>query len=388
MMVFIAHIVLSLVRLIVYWHKLGDAATASSEAKMYIAISGFYVLTLFQGVLYLLWFILDLGSNCWLVGETVKKCNFDDNWGKDCVSQYIASTKSKCLSDLGAERSLIKFASGLLDSDCKADLLSGARMVNIFMDKGKLPVQELIRSSRSRVQKLLMMLAWKQPGDMEIRLEAAKVVAHVAGDLDIAQFPGTLGCISSLIEPSKENYILYRSGQEPRPRPATAGGGGQVTSDMKQLPEEVVECDLILQGFIILDKLTHDHKHNRIEILQDQALLTHIIAWVRSKPFIGPMAEGNYWQPILEACLDVLVRLTSLLKKMLHRCTICSRCGYRYRSLSLATEVSQSCKRKPYGFLQMYSTWIRTIKTIKSIPKGYRSLRLLETSSSPVFIMT
>lgn len=66
----------------------------------------------------------------------------------------------------------------------------------------------------------------------------------------------------------------------------------------------------MIQGFLILEKLCSDD-HNYIEICNAQLLITHILAWVYSRPFLGN-SEKDHWVNILTLSFCVLARLASI----------------------------------------------------------------------------
>ncbi|GJN25164.1 hypothetical protein PR202_gb12957 [Eleusine coracana subsp. coracana] len=114
-------------------------------------------------------------------------------------------------------------------------------MLVTFIEKKKLPVKTLVRFSRSRIQKLILILAWMDRDDMEIRLLAAKIVAHIAGDISLAQFPGTLECLSSLLKVSEENAIFTSPLKNDTE-------GGTSTEEGEGIMENVIHSQERLQG--------------------------------------------------------------------------------------------------------------------------------------------
>ncbi|CAL4982775.1 unnamed protein product [Urochloa decumbens] len=268
----------------------------------------FYSLALSQGVFYLLWFILEKLKSL-AVNRVADGYKFDDknlSLGRKYVEKYLNDTRSKCLKDLSATegRNLIAYASGLLDSDHKDKYLAGAEILNHLISKNRLPNEELIRSSRKRIQKLVLMLSWKDEHYQDVRLLAAEIVLHVAENISISQFPGTLESVSALIQPSKENGALFHRQsseimEQGDPQP-------------QQLNEEDAEREskLIVQGLRILDKLAQD-RNNGLEMLRADALLVDIMAWICSKPFIRE-GEQDKWLEIVRLSFSVLVRLAEL----------------------------------------------------------------------------
>ncbi|CAN6373421.1 unnamed protein product [Urochloa humidicola] len=262
------------------------------------AVMIFYSLALSQGVLLLIWFILgylkSLAVNRVADGYKLGDKSLDRKY----VEGYLNDTRSKCLKDLSATegRNLIAYASGLLDSDHKDKYSAGAEILNHLISTDKLPNEELIRSSRKRIQKLVLMLSWKDDTYQDVRLLAAKIVLHVAGNISISQFPGTLESVSSLIQPSKKNHVLFPSQFEQHTK--------------EDVERSKVESQLIVKGLEILDKLAKD-RNNALEILRADAVLQDILAWVCSKPFIGELKQEDKWLDIVRLSFSVLAWLAS-----------------------------------------------------------------------------
>lgn len=70
------------------------------------------------------------------------------------------------------------------------------------------------------------------------------------------------------------------------------------------------ECQLVIQGLLILEKLSCDD-HNCIQICNAQLLITHILAWVFSRPFLKH-GEKGHWVNILTLSFGILARLASI----------------------------------------------------------------------------
>jgi hypothetical protein len=287
------------------------------EANQKPAAIIFYSIAFCQGVLYFLWFILDISKGL-PVTHVVKKCEFEPSWGTECVRRYLKDTKKMYLKDLLTAtrgRNLVTYASSLLDSDYKEDYESGARILVVFIGKQKLPVEELIRSSRKRIQKLVMMLSWTDRDYQDTRLFAAKIVAHVALHISIAQFPGTLESIRSLLKPSESNSILFGTPLKSKPTTEEVRSGTEHTVQTKPATEydadARMECQLIEQGLIILDQLSLD-RTNCSEILKAEPLLMDILSWICSRPFIHDNEQEGEWVNILRLSFTVLAQLASL----------------------------------------------------------------------------
>ncbi|CAL5034445.1 unnamed protein product [Urochloa decumbens] len=98
---------------------------------------------------------------------------------------------------------LITYGVELLQSASGDDHLWGARLLDKLVDKDKSVRQELL-SSKSSIQNLIGMIGLRGKDNTENRERAAKIVAHLASDLNVTHFPGTVQCICSLVGSSRE----------------------------------------------------------------------------------------------------------------------------------------------------------------------------------------
>ncbi|RLM58336.1 uncharacterized protein C2845_PM18G02770 [Panicum miliaceum] len=116
-------------------------------------------------------------------------------------------------------RNLINYAVGLLGSESPEEYLSGARLLGAFVEMGE-DVRSLLLPSRPKIQKLIDTLRWRSsPNEnREIRELAATIVADLAGDIDLAQYPGAIRCMSSLLQEETTQTYWNRNKQVPHPQ--------------------------------------------------------------------------------------------------------------------------------------------------------------------------
>lgn len=94
---------------------------------------------------------------------------------------------------------MIAYGVELLQSASEDDRLWGARVLDslCLFDK------ELL-SSRLSIKNLIGMIGLRGTDKIENKDRATRIVAHLASDLHITHFPGTLQCIYSLLECCKQ----------------------------------------------------------------------------------------------------------------------------------------------------------------------------------------
>ncbi|XP_047067769.1 uncharacterized protein LOC124675735 [Lolium rigidum] len=167
----------------------GDAGgDAANKAKLEAALDIFYALVLIQTAFRIYWAVLGSQDLCTPVSD---ECGFA-GWGPKLVRRYEADTQISCNKEEPLPRgwNLITYAVVLLESASLDDRLSGARVLDTFVEQGILVRKELL-SSRQSVQNLMGMIDSRgvTAHDSEIRERAGRIVAHIAGDLLTTQFP-------------------------------------------------------------------------------------------------------------------------------------------------------------------------------------------------------
>lgn len=71
-------------------------------------------------------------------------------------------------------------------------------MLDMFIKQG-VDLRSLLLPSRPKIQKLIDTLRWRS-SKREITECAARIVAHLAWDIDLTQYPGAIRCVSSLLD--------------------------------------------------------------------------------------------------------------------------------------------------------------------------------------------
>lgn len=288
------------------------------SAKFKAAMDIFYSLALFQGLLFYFWLVL-FWTEPRRMAAVNRQCLFGC-WGRQIVHRYLRETKVTCANDLASPAgwNLISFAVSLVATGTWEDQLSGARILDTLVGHNDAPDlrRRCLLSSSQCMRNLIAALGRKGYDFREIRDRAARIVADVAGDIVMSQFPGALQCISSLVECSSSDALetLHLSSEDRtnvlcgdrvqrRPSMVAAKKNNapptylfsliynaklkvtdpdsrkycECNSVVSQRPEELI----MLKGFLILEKLAGD-KHNCREIIKDEVLLSRIMAPMNS----------------------------------------------------------------------------------------------------------
>lgn len=190
------------------------------------ALDMFYSLVIFQGTMFGVWHLIDCVRVKTMILRFQLAYPLSDKWGIQSIRKYFEDTRAKCYQDPASikGRNLISYAVGLLDSESLEEYLSGARLLSAILNKGEEEEEQvrlLLLCSRPKIQKLTDTLRWRSSslaGDIdsrEIRELAATIMAHLAGDIDLAQYPGAVHCISSLLQ-EETTKIYWNSNQVTR----------------------------------------------------------------------------------------------------------------------------------------------------------------------------
>ncbi|XBH58910.1 hypothetical protein VPH35_080263 [Triticum aestivum] len=318
----LACVVLSVWRLLQH-----DTAGEKSNANLVPALVIFYCLVICQGVFYLLWRLIN-GAETWVVVSVCEECRLPEEWGGIAVLDYVHDTAAKCWRDPRSGRKLIDYAADLVGSESQEDYLSGARILDTFIKLGA-DVRSLLLPSRPKVQKLIDTLGWRS-SNRELRELAARIVAYLAGDIHLSQFPGAMRCISSLLDanqPYWNNHHLHSP--------------SSISKDDTDVPKEMVISiikriekhraktvrnqggvihrdggigsrgdgwnELILQGLTILERLALD-QHNCSDMCSTPGLLPKIMAPLYSNTLIQD-TNASAWADVANGSLKVVHRI-------------------------------------------------------------------------------
>ncbi|CAL4985322.1 unnamed protein product [Urochloa decumbens] len=256
-------------------HDYGDTDGDVSNGNLKPALILFYSLIICQFVLYMLVIIGNTFVGIFAVPIVCRCSKLTQEWGYKSVKKYLSDTTEKCWREGSpasiADRSLSRYAADLLDSESGEDNLLGARMLATFIRHGA-DVRSLLLPSRPKIQKLIGTMGWRGQDGREMRECATGIVAHLAGDIHLHQFPGALR--------------YHEVGDD--------DSGKKVGSCNK----------LILQGLVILERLASD-RHNCSDICTTPGLLAKITAPLYSATFKEDV-EIHDWAEVVSGSLKVL----------------------------------------------------------------------------------
>ncbi|CAN6374591.1 unnamed protein product [Urochloa humidicola] len=307
-----------------------------SNGNLKPALILFYSLIICQFVLYMLVIIGNTYVGTFVVPIVCQWSNLTQEWGYESVKKYLSNTTEKCWREGSpasiAERSLSRYAADLLDSESGKDNLLGARMLDTFIKHGA-DVRSLLLPSRPKIQKLIGTVGWRGRDSRKMRECAAGIVAHLAGDIHLPQFPGALRCISSLLQ-DQITSTYWDSDQVgddgSKKRPARRWflkillRGLIFLQKVLELStsaywdwdsyHEVGDADggkkvscnkLILQGLAILERLASSDHHNCSDICSAPGLLPKIMAPLYSATFNEDVKIRD-WAEVVSGSLKVL----------------------------------------------------------------------------------
>ncbi|WVZ95200.1 hypothetical protein U9M48_040994 [Paspalum notatum var. saurae] len=343
----------------------GSTDGADGKANMLpAALDMFYSLVIFQGILFWTWHLIDIVgvkvmvlhfqaeyplSGKWVSSESIRE--YSDT--RDTCSQKLASIKG---------RNLINYAVGLLGSESPEEYLSGARLLAaIAKKKGgeEEQVRQVMLCSRPKIQKLIDTLRWRSSSSpapdekREMRELAATILSGLAGDIDLAQYPGAIHCITSLFQEETTTKTYWNGNQVPH----ASGDGDQeqtkqammrlrrraeedilaryylyewmkeaerrwlkwlmkgleYTDEVKQ-DQDDGGVQLILQGLAILEGLASGsgHQQNCMDICSAPGLLSKIMAPIHSNTLIQDVSSNGAWADVVNGSFKVLHRLISV----------------------------------------------------------------------------
>uniref|UniRef100_A0A0D3HJ73 Uncharacterized protein n=1 Tax=Oryza barthii TaxID=65489 RepID=A0A0D3HJ73_9ORYZ len=367
----------------------GTSSGGASLMNLTTALNFFYILALCQGVLYYFLMMLvesedDFINSFYkpfkLPEERVSKlsegriCKLSEERDRRSIEKYLQYTREKCARDpaLVEGTSLLSFAVELLDSKSQEDFLSGARMLDGFINHGE-DARTLILRSRTKVQRLLDTLGQRSgdDDDVEIRWLSTRIMADLADGIRLAYFPGAIWSVSSLLETTSHHALwntinhkhelsraesqriqqerdrrraqmmsLFPECLKPliqkmsrivertsriteqdvqqylrekilRRKPETGDDGVQAQQPNKQVDAagDRGGCNqLIVQGLSILEKLARDPQNCR-EICAAPGLLAKIMAPLFSSTMIQDIGRNESWAKVVGGSLRAVCRL-------------------------------------------------------------------------------
>ncbi|KAM3412801.1 hypothetical protein ACQJBY_004144 [Aegilops geniculata] len=343
----VACVMLSLWRL--RQHDYGNSPGDDSKANLVPALTIFYSLVVFQGVLYFLWRLIESAAMLVVVSFCLD-CKLPPKWGSITVADYLLDIRAKCWRDPTSihGRNFINYAVDLVNSESQKDYLSGARMLSSFIEQ-KADVRSLLLPSRPKIKKLIDTLGWSS-SNRELREVVARIIAYLACDIHLSQFPGATYCISSLLDTTlpywnnQQGLHHYSPVSESRDDTVSAmerlisvvrgieeHGGKEDAGDTKDnkakndgnqggdIAQDGVDSstdhgskgdgwnELILQGLTILERLAFD-QHNCNDICNTPGLLPKIMAPLYSETLIQDI-NVSAWADVANGSLKVVHRL-------------------------------------------------------------------------------
>ncbi|XP_020197730.1 uncharacterized protein [Aegilops tauschii subsp. strangulata] len=313
-------IVLSAIRVANQGYGIADGET--SKANLNRALDLYYYVSLAHGTICLLCMLSEVTANEVVVVSLWLRHGFS----LDLLDGYLRETKQMCVHNPASimNWNLITYGASLLDSQSPEDYVAGGRVLTMLIDQGMpLSIRRLmIRSPRERIQKM--------------RWLAARIVEHLAADINLTHFPGALECISSLFDTSCHNngdqealhlpFVIGHSKQKRRISlldrvvAATLEGLLNSRSFQRQFRVQLIRRyvrkqqhnseDLVLPGLRILENLAHD-THNCTLIYNTKGLLSKIVAPVSSNEFVQDTKSSAAWTKVVDGSLKVVSRLMS-----------------------------------------------------------------------------
>ncbi|XP_052138630.1 uncharacterized protein LOC127757206 isoform X1 [Oryza glaberrima] len=301
------------------------AGDSSSKAHLQPALVVLYSLALFQGVLFY-YRAISAWEEQKLVKDVADKYMFD-TVSRSSVSDYLHEIKVGCENDpsFARGRNLITYAVKLMESTSPDGYLSGARILDTLIkfnrddaSGSELPGQSMqiynmigSASSSPILHNLVQMLDFKSAYDGEIRLRAARIVDHFAGEVRLDKILQGIRCVSSLLELEQKGFQNdhHSSFQE--------DDGDQLSFEEEDDHQiSVKEKDyypkdykqMQLTGMQILLKLSYD-KNNLFLMsnTDDPALINKIVALITSKGSLHKK-QHNEWSRMAELGVKILSR--------------------------------------------------------------------------------
>jgi hypothetical protein len=309
------------------------------------AIEVFYVLSISQGSFYIIASILGLFS-FFPRRKLVRLSKLRGQQGANAIDLYYESAYMTCMETgmFSARKtvSLAHFAKESLSSRSSDEIrLAGVLILGNLLHENRETnsSQELgtkIIRSKKTLSTLICMLGWQ-----DTRLNAARVIAHLADRLTIAEIPGMLKLLSLLLDAGKD----LLADQETSVHIVSSNGGNagsqytdeqlvgehaqdkqggcywvhrcwQRMKDKWSILEELPlthQDSLPILGMVILEKLAHD-PDNCVEIAKSTYLISKIIGLIS---YSTDCENSNDEQQLVVICasLNFVRRLASTKEK-------------------------------------------------------------------------
>lgn len=284
-----------------------DFGGKDGEVNLKLGLEVLYSLALLQGALFC------YRTSCFHTGRRLAKIVGQEYGFRgralDSVKRYLRDTRAGCFKDPSSAkgRNLLTYAVDLMGSQSPQCYLSGLRILDTLIGPGRRTTDTALTSSNKSMtlrrrmiikqmigsascshilHKLLQTLDSRSQYDGEMRERAARIVAHLASDIRLEQFPRGIQCISSMLETPSQQDV-------------NNDGGSSRATDYKEL---------MLQGLCILGKLTADVDYCDA-IWNTKGLLSKIIAPVSSD--LLHCINHDEWSAIVAASLQVMCKIVT-----------------------------------------------------------------------------
>lgn len=315
----------------------------TSIANLKVALDVLYILAVAQGALFYYMTICALAGKA-LVKLVILQYNFSAQ-ASTSVWGYLEDTRKGCSKDpsFARGRNLVTYAVHLIKSESAERNLSGIRILDTVIllqatsqgvipsswNRDQLIAQHMVikqigpaASSGEIMQKLLQMLDSISPYSKEMRKRAARIVAYLAGDIHLEQFPRGIEYIASLLDTFEEHNLLepyqrdwlhnnpehddwYKEARHLRPGVSSAN---RLEEDNDVTPFDGYKL-LVLQGLLILEKVAA-HESSCIIISNTKGLLSKIMAPI-STDLLHSTDHGILSMSLTEGSLRVMCQLAS-----------------------------------------------------------------------------
>nr|CAB3465922.1 unnamed protein product [Digitaria exilis] len=311
----------------------GNVKEDDSKANLKVALFVLYALVIAQGVLIYYRTIFTLAVKK-IVKKLVTKYKFD-NWASASVWAYLSETRIGCSKNpsFTRRRNLITYAAELIKSESADRNLWGARILDTLIqfqlqkpsstiEEGMLIGQNMLIKqligSTDIIKKLLRMLDSRCPYDKEMRKRATRVVAHLAGSINLKQFPGGIDCITSLlcsldeyhllVEPYRLDWQLHVCEQDwyPQPQAANLPASLNFGPDEDDIAHINGYKELVQQGLTILRKLATT-EGNCVIMSSTRGLLSKVFKEMLGQD-MAPITQEMAIASLLSLCLTACDR--------------------------------------------------------------------------------
>ncbi|BAT16584.1 Os12g0261300, partial [Oryza sativa Japonica Group] len=289
-----------------------DYGAGEEAANLAPALNVLYSLALVQGALFFYYFtsrllgrrLANLVAGVYSFGGEGEE---EDDGGRTSVVEYMRQTRNGCEKDPSSVRgrNLVTFAVTMMKESSSSslssgDYSSGARILDKLLSQAWLReqhelIRQLVGSSTDLMDKLLQTLRCTGTRDRGVREHAARIVAHLAGEITLARFPQGIRCIYSLL-------TTPRNQQQDDDNDDDDDDSAQSSDHYKKL---------MVQGLVILHKLAAAEHNRRIIInsTQGRQLLSMAMAPVSAD--LLHRIDHEAWNDIVACSLQLMCRLVT-----------------------------------------------------------------------------